>query len=62
MPGRGRSVINHGSETLLSQDVPMAQFGRIEQLGGDLFNKRYNTRVFLSPVTGGISRIEADQP
>lgn len=62
VPGRGRLVINHGSETLLSQDVPMAQFGRIEQLGGDLFNKRYNTRVFLSPVTGGISHIEADQP
>lgn len=62
VPGRARLVISHGGETLSSQDVPMAQFGRIEQLGGDLFNKRYNTRVYLSPVTGGITRIDADQP
>ena len=34
----------------------------VEQRGGDLFNKKYTTRVTLSPVTGGIVRVEAEEP
>ena len=40
----------------------MAQFGRVEHLGGELFNKRYTTKVLLSPTTGGILRLDAEQP
>lgn len=40
----------------------MAQFGRVERLGGELFNKKNTTHVQFSPVTGGISKIEAESP
>ena len=38
----------------------LSQLGRIEHLGGDLFNKRFTTHVLLSPVTGGIQRIAGE--
>ena len=38
----------------------LSQLGRIEHLGGDLFNKRFTTHVLLSPVTGGIQRIDGE--
>ena len=38
----------------------MAQFGRVEHLGGDLFNKKSTTRVYLSPSTGAITKIEGE--
>lgn len=47
---------------LVSEKIPMAQFGRVEHLGGDLFNKRYTTHVLLSPSTGGIVKIDMAQP
>ena len=37
-----------------SESIPMAQFGRVEHLGGELFNKKYSTRITLSPETGAI--------
>ena len=47
--------------TLWSKTVPMAQFGNIEHLGGDLFNKRFTTKVTLSPSTGGIVKVEGEE-
>lgn len=47
---------------LLKKTIPMGQFGRVEHLGGDLFNKMSNTRVFLDPTNGGIRKIEAPTP
>ena len=41
-------------------ETPVAQLGRIEHLGGDLFNKKMNTHITFSPETGGILRIEAE--
>lgn len=46
----------------LSASVLMAQFGRIEHLGGNLFNKQFSTRVYLSPTTGNITDIELNEP
>ena len=40
----------------------MAQFGRIEHLGGNLFNNQFATRVYLSPTTGNITDIELNEP
>ena len=40
--------------------VSIAQFGRIEHLGGDLFNKRFTTQVQLYSETGGIKKISGE--
>lgn len=41
---------------------PMGQFGYVEHLGGDLFNKKNMTRVSLHPTNGGLKKIEAASP
>ncbi|MBR1446357.1 MAG: DUF4831 family protein [Alloprevotella sp.] len=41
--------------------VPMAQFGRIENLGGELFNRKTTTHIDFSPQTGGILKIATDE-
>jgi len=62
LPDRVRVNVFSTDKVWTSQQIAMAQFGRVEHLGGDLFNKKYTTRVQLSPVTGGIVKIEADKP
>lgn len=63
IPGRAKvTITTENGQECTSQSVPMAQFGRIEHLGGELFNKKNTTHVLLSPITGGISKIEAEKP
>lgn len=59
VPGKGNVSIKNMQRVLFSGSFPMAQFGRVEHLGAELFNKKMGTHVFLSPVTGGITKIEA---
>lgn len=63
IPGRAKiTITTDDDKECTSQSIPMAQFGRIEHLGGELFNKKSTTHVLLSPLTGGISKIEAEKP
>lgn len=62
VPSRVEIKIFNDQDTYVTQSFPMAQFGRVEHLGGELFNKKSTTHVQLSPVTGGISKIEAESP
>lgn len=62
VPSRARMSVFTDEREYVAQTFPMAQFGRVEHLGGELFNKKNTTHVQLSPVTGGISKIEAAQP
>lgn len=63
VPGSVRSVISDFNQMVVSQaDFPAAQFGNVELLSGDLFNKHYSTRLWLNPLTGNIDRLEAEQP
>lgn len=62
LPGKAAVVISSPEGIRYSATHVLAQYGRVEHLGGELFNKRYTTRVYLSPETGGITKIEADQP
>lgn len=41
--------------------IPIAQFGRIEHLGGVLFNKKFNTKVRLSATTGQVEKLDLEQ-
>ena len=62
VPGKLRSTIYDGNNTISREDFPAAQFGNIELLSGDLFNKHYGTRLWLNPITGNIDKLEAEQP
>lgn len=63
VPGKMRvSVYNKDAQRIASTELPAAQFGYVELLSGDLFNKHYTTRLWLNPVSGGVDRLEAEQP
>lgn len=62
VPGDATVSILAGNKPVASATLSLAQFGRVEHLGGELFNKKFTTRVTLSPSTGGIVRIDADTP
>lgn len=61
IPGQMRSVIYEGITPINTADLPAPQFGNVELLSAELFNKRYTTHLLLSPRTGAIERLEADQ-
>lgn len=62
IPGRALIRVFSDNKEYVSESIPMAQFGRVEHLGGELFNKKSTTHVLLSPVTGGIVKLDAVQP
>ncbi len=47
---------------LASGTYPMGQFGNVEHLGAELFNKKMETQVFLNPITGGIEKLQLPEP
>lgn len=57
-PGNVTLSLTSRAGTHLSGIVPMAQYGRIENLGGELFNNQFRTHVTVSPINGGILKIE----
>lgn len=61
VPGRVKVTLSSTSGELLTQTIAMAQFGRVEHLGGELFNKKFTTRLTLYPETGGIAKIEGQE-
>lgn len=62
VPGRMRTTISHGPDMVNQEEFPAGQFGNLELLSGELFNKHGSTRLWLNPVTGAIEKIEAEQP
>ena len=62
VPGKMKVTVFDAVEPLVSNEFPAAQFGNVELLSGALFNKRYATHLWLSPVTGAVERLDAEQP
>jgi hypothetical protein len=62
VPGRMRVTLYKGIEQILQASHQVAQFGNVELLSPDLFNKHYTTRLWLNPVTGAVDRLFAEQP
>ena len=62
VPGRMLVSIEHKEQTISATELPAPQFGNVELLSGDLFNKHYTTHLWLNPVSGGVDRLEAEQP
>ena len=62
VPGKILVEILNGSNTIADAEFSAGQFGRVELLSGDLFNKRFTTHLWLNPITGGVEKLEAEQP
>ena len=62
VPGRLRSTLYEGIQPLQALEAPAPQYGYTLLLSGDLFNKRYTTRLRLNALTGAVERLDADQP
>ena len=62
VPGKMRLTLYHGNEILSQKEYAAAQFGNVELLSADLFNKHYGTKLWMNPVTGAIDKLEAEQP
>ena len=62
VPGKMKVTIFDAVEPLVTTELPAAQFGNTELLSGALFNKRYQTHLWLNPVSGAVERLEAEQP
>ena len=60
VPGRMRSTIHQGIDQIGKAEFPAAQFGNVELLSAELFDKRYTTQLWLSPATGAVERLQAD--
>jgi len=60
LPERAMVTLTHNGHVIHSLEIPIAQWGRVECLGGDLFNKKFSTRITLSPQTGSIVSIEGE--
>ena len=61
LPGRARITLSSASETISETIIAVAQMGRVEHLGGELFNKKFTTHVMLNPVTGNIEKISSEE-
>lgn len=62
VPGKMRVTIYQGAQQEQCIEMPAAQFGHVELLSGELFNKRYTTHLWLNPVSGVVERLDAEQP
>lgn len=60
VPSKAAVKVFDAKREIYSNTFPMAQLGRVECLGGDLFNKKFGTHVYFSPETGAIAKIEAE--
>ncbi|MGN0282368.1 MAG: DUF4831 family protein [Prevotella sp.] len=62
VPGKLSLSILDGNVTIASMEFLAGQYGHTELLSGELFNKRYTTRLKLNPVTGGVEKLDAEMP
>lgn len=62
VPGKMAVTISRGNEAIATAEMQAGQFGHTELLSGDLFNKRFTTHLQLNPTTGGIEKLDAEQP
>ena len=62
VPGRMRVTLYDGISPIQTEEHPAPQFGNVELLSGELFNKRYTTHLWINRLTGAVERLEAEQP
>lgn len=61
MPGKIKLSLSEGAKPWKAYEIYAAQFGHLNPLDEDLFNKKVVTTVILNPYTGGIQKIKTEQ-
>lgn len=62
VPGKIRASLRYGNAEIAVLETKAAQFGYVELLAGELFNKRFATHLSLDPVTGAVVKLDLEQP
>ena len=62
VPSKMRITILQGNDLVDTAEHPAPQFGHVELLSDQLFNKRYTTHLLLNPVSGAVDKLEAELP
>ena len=62
VPGKMRVTIYDGITPPTTTELPAPQFGNVELLSGNLFNKRFTTHLILNPLTGALEKLDAEIP
>ena len=62
VPSKIRVTIADGNNKVAEYETTAGQFGRVELLSGDLFNKRFTTRLTLDPQSGAVDKLTAEEP
>lgn len=60
-PGKGRVSVVYGKTKLFEDDLPITQFGTIEYLAPELFNKNSTIQVIFNPATGGLVKVDENK-
>lgn len=60
VPSRMRTTIFQGIDQIAQGEFPAPQFGNVELLSDELFNKRYTTQLWLNPISGAVERLQAE--
>lgn len=58
VPQKISVTLSNGNKVEKTYEIYAGQFGRLENLSGELFGKKQTTRIVLNPITGGIERME----
>lgn len=62
VPGKIKATVYKGVNRMADFELYAGQFGRVELLSGELFNKRATTHLTLNPITGSVDRLDAEMP
>lgn len=62
VPGKIKVSVKSGNHVVKSYELYAGQFGNVELLSGELFNKRATTHLTLNPTTGAVYRLDAELP
>lgn len=60
VPGKALVTLKEGKTTLSSEELPITQFGTIEFLAPELFNKKSTVKVQFNPTTGGLVKVDRE--
>ncbi len=62
VPGKMRVTVLYENEPQSVAEYPAGQFGNVELLSGELFNKHFTTHLWLNTISGAVERLDAEQP
>lgn len=60
LPGKINITLSKEEQPLSSFETYVAQFGRIENISGRLWGKKFTTHLVLNPITGNVENIKIE--